>query len=125
MVSLRFASGNSKDVIPVGVVIRQTAVPDFNPGPNFSQTKRYLPPAVDCVSCTIRFVRLHSTFIASRPLPDSSTISSGVMLIHQFGGSTFVTAGALLIAGGFCCGCAAVRVANGGKSPATAESRAK
>ena len=108
MVSLLFASGNSKDVIPVGVDIRQTAVPDFIPGPNLSHTKRYLPPAVDCVRCTIRFARLHSTFIASRALPDSSTIRSGVMPIHQFGGSTLVTAGALLVAGGFCPGCTAV-----------------
>src|SRR6185295_3089027 len=125
MVSLRFASGSSKDVIPVGVVIRQTAVPDFIPGPNLSHTKRYLPLAVDCVRCTIRFARLHSTFIASSPLPDSSTIRSGVMPIHQFGGSTLVTAGALLAAGGFWPGCAAVRADKAGKNPVTTEIRAR
>src|SRR5437016_570718 len=125
MVSLRFASGSSNEVIPVGVVIRQTAVPDFIPGPNLSHTKRYLPPAVDCVRCTIRFARLHSTFIASRALPDSSTIRSGVMPIHQFGGSTLVTAGALLAAGGFCSDCAAARAEKAGKNPIATEIRAR
>src|SRR6202035_1018486 len=104
MVSPRFASGSSNEVTPVGVVIRHTAVPDFIPGPNFSHTKRYLPPAVDCVLCTMRLGKLHSTFVASSPFPDSSTITSGVMPIHQFGGSTLVTWAALLVAGGFCAG---------------------
>src|ERR1700737_3357033 len=95
MVSVRAASGNSREVTPVGVVIRQTAVPDFASAPNFSHTNRYLPPPVDCVRSTSRLERLHSTFVASRPRPESSTITSGVSPIHQLGGSTFTTAGEL------------------------------
>src|SRR5436305_12213798 len=123
MVSLRFASGSSNDVIPVGVVIRQMAVPDFIPGPIFSHTKRYLPLADDCVRSTTRLGRLHSTFMASSPLPDSSTISSVVMPIHHLGGSTFLTVRPLLIAAGFCCDGAGIPAEKVGKSPATTDDR--
>src|SRR5207253_10769231 len=46
--------------------------------------------------------RLTSTWVAARPSPQSSTITSGVSPTHQFGGSTFVTAGAVSLA--VCCG---------------------
>src|ERR1700692_3503487 len=110
MVSPRAPSGNSNDATPVGVVIRQTAVPDFVSDPNFSHTNRYFPPAVACVRSTSRLPRLHSTFVASRPRPESSSITSGVNAIHQLGGYIFVTAGELSVAGARCAGWARVAV---------------
>src|SRR5262249_34330223 len=102
MVSVRLASDSSNEVVPVGVVTRHTAVPDFIPGPNFSHTKRYLPPPVASVLSTIRLGKLHSTLVASRWLPVSSTINSWVIPIHQLGGSTLPTAGLLSPAVALC-----------------------
>ena len=90
-VGARATSGNSKDVMPFGAVIRHTAVPGRVSAPIFSQTKRCLPPAVACVRETRSVGRLQETFVASRSCPESSSMTSGVNPNHQFGGSTFVT----------------------------------
>src|ERR1700676_2671385 len=71
--------------------MRQTAVPGFVSLPIASHTKRYFPPAEDCVRNTVTVGRLQDTRVASRSRPASSTITSGVRSTHQFGGSTFVT----------------------------------
>src|ERR1700722_1233982 len=90
---MRAAIGNSNEVTPSGLVIRQTAVPDFVSAPNFSHTNKYFPPPEACVRSTSKLARLHSTFVASSPRPEISNITSGVNPIHQFGGSTCVTTG--------------------------------
>src|ERR1700681_4488964 len=71
--------------------MRQTAVPGFVSLPIASHTKRYFPPAEDCVRNTVTVGRLQDTRVASRSRPESNTITSGVRSTHQFGGSTFVT----------------------------------
>src|SRR5579863_10460111 len=103
--------------------MRQTAVPDFVSGPMRSQTKRYAPPALDCVLETRSVERLQVTLVASRWWPESRSITSGVRLVHQVGGSTFVTTGALAVVG--CCGAAARRVPLEKKCMAKIASRTK
>src|SRR5215467_2898067 len=39
--------------------------------------------------------RLQVSFVACKSWPESKSMTSGVRLSHQFGGSTFVTCGAL------------------------------
>jgi hypothetical protein len=39
--------------------------------------------------------KLHLTFVASNFFPETNTINSGVNFVHQLGGSTLVTVGAL------------------------------
>ena len=55
-----------------------------------------------CVRETRTVDRLHETWVASRPLPEASNITSGVNPTHQFGGSTFVTS--TVDEGELCCG---------------------
>src|SRR5690348_774240 len=92
--AVRAARGNSKEVSPVGVFSLHTAVPDLVFAEIFSQTKRYAPRADDCVRSTNMPGKLHSAWVASRLFPESSSITSGVRLIHHEGGSIFVTTGA-------------------------------
>src|ERR1700731_1854197 len=92
---MRAAIGNSNEVTPSGLVMRHTAVPDFVSAPNFSHTNKYLPPALACVRSTNTLARLHSTFVASSPRPEISSMTSGVSPTHHVGGSTFVTIGEL------------------------------